>query len=106
MMILTNQRFYSVGRTVDRCFRNFRHKGRKSTGVIDFPMIDDDIIDLLKIHLFLEVIQEFSGMRFPDSIDQYGFFFLDEVSILTRAMIYAVVIPVEVVEFPVNFTYP
>lgn len=50
--------------------------------MVDLCMVGNNKIDPVKADLFFEVCNEFPGKRFENRIDQYIFFFPDQVGIV------------------------
>ena len=74
--------------------------------MIYFAVVTYDEINRIQINFRFQIINELGGMRFPHSIDEDSLLLFNQVRILARTIINAVVRTVKLLQFPVNFTDP
>ena len=106
VMILSNQGLNSIFCTINRRIRDFFHQCRQGTAVIHFAVVTYDEINRIQINFRFQIINELRGMRFPHSIDENRLFLFNQVRILARTIINAVIRTVKLLQFPVDFTNP
>ena len=106
LMVLSLKRLDRVCRAVDRLVGDQLHKCGKRSAVVDLAMVDNDIIDLVQVDLFLQVRYKFFRERHPDSIYKYRLLFLYQIGIVCRTLVRGVIVTMKSKELPVDLAYP
>lgn len=82
MMVMIIYRVDSVGSIVDRCIGNLCYQFGQCFSVVFFCMVNYDVIDIRQIDFIMQVLYKFVVEFMVDGVDQYVFFFVDEVVIV------------------------
>lgn len=82
MMVMIIYRVDSVGCIVDRRIGNLCYQFGQRFSVVFFCMVNYDVIDIRQIDFITQVLYKFAVEFMVDGVDQYVFFFADEVVIV------------------------
>jgi hypothetical protein len=71
--------------------------------MVHFRVVLDDEVYVLEAYLGLQVVDEFLGEGQPHGVDEHRLFLPDQVGIIAGALVRRIFVPVELLQFPIDF---
>ena len=65
LVVVTADDGLALGSAVDRCVGDFTHQINKSATVVNLVVAHHDIVNIVEVNLFLEIIDELTAVRQP-----------------------------------------
>jgi hypothetical protein len=105
-VVLAFQGLHRVGGTVHRKARAAPQQFGQGARMVHLAVVLHDGVQLVENPLGLQVVHELLGEGEPDRIHEDGFLLLDNIGVVTRALVGRVFLAVELLEFPVDLANP
>lgn len=85
-MVMVVDRVNGVGGIVDRCVWDLCYQFGQCICMVFFGMVNDDVVDVCEVDFIVQILYKFMVKFMIDGIDQYIFFFMNEIVVIVVVM--------------------